>query len=100
MSDKINVFASFYPKENYLNDVQKILANMVELTRAEPGCYQYDFFKSNTGNSFHLVECYAGQSALAAHRETEHYKTYRKLIEALLEKPITVTVMEEIDVKR
>jgi quinol monooxygenase YgiN len=47
-----------------------------------------------------LVECYAGQSALAAHRETEHYKTYRKLIEALLEKPITVTVMEEIDVKR
>jgi quinol monooxygenase YgiN len=99
MSKNIYVFASFYPKASQENQVQEILEGMVDPTRAEPGCLRYDLYISTKdGVSFHLFENYADAAALDFHRQTTHYKSYRSVIEALLDKPIGVVVMDPINV--
>jgi quinol monooxygenase YgiN len=98
MSKNIFVFASFYPKANQESQVQEILKGMVDPTRSEPGCLRYDLYTSTKdGVSFHLFENYVDAAALDFHRQTTHYKSYRSVIEALLEKPIAVVVMDPIN---
>jgi quinol monooxygenase YgiN len=46
---------------------------------------------------FCLVERYADDASIQAHRETEHYKDYRARIMDLLERPIDVTLLEPLD---
>jgi quinol monooxygenase YgiN len=100
MSDNIDVFASFFPKDGSASQVKDILIGMIDPTRNEEGCLKYDFYQSGTEKiSYHLIETYKGPTALAAHRETKHYKVYRSAIESFLEKPIAVTVMQAINIK-
>lgn len=98
MSGVISVVATFSPKEGQGFAVEQILRGMIQPTRAEPGCQRYDLFKSTAAEAkFVLIEAYDGQSALEAHRETVHYKSYRARIMDLLKEPIGVVVLETLD---
>jgi quinol monooxygenase YgiN len=100
MSKSKNVIASFYPRPDQVAQVEAVLRGMVAPTRAEPGNTRYDLFKaSSEPPAFHLFESYQDESALAAHRETPHYKHYRATIMPLLTQAIAVLVMDPIDVK-
>lgn len=75
---------------------------MVAATRAEPGNRRYDLFKSADASGatpFYLVEHYADEAAVAAHRETAHYQQYRADILPLLEQPPQVQLLQAIDSK-
>jgi quinol monooxygenase YgiN len=75
---------------------------MVAKTREEPGCRRYDLFQvpaTSGGGTFCLIEKYADQAAVQAHRETRHYKEYRANIMALLAQPIEVTMLEPVDAR-
>jgi quinol monooxygenase YgiN len=94
------VFVRFFPKAGQEAAVESILRGMIGNTRSEPGCRRYDFYRSALGPSgtmFCLVERYADDAAIQAHRETEHYKDYRARIMDLLERPIDVTLLEPLD---
>jgi quinol monooxygenase YgiN len=95
------VFVVFRPKSGEESRVESILQNMVVNTRKEPGCQRYDFFDSNnTGRRlFHLVERYADDAALAAHRAADYYKDYRARIMDLLEGPPEVAILNPLDVR-
>ena len=98
---KIVVFASFYPKNDKIDEVKDIILNMVAPTRSEKGNEIYNFYeqKKDDGKniSFHLFEVYKDSVALDFHRNTSHYKNYRTKIADLLEKPIEVKVLSSID---
>lgn len=97
----ISVVAVFSPKEGQEAEVEKILRGMCSPTRAEPGCDRYDLFRVNgTQSQFALLEDYKDQPALEAHRQTEHYKSYRGRIADLLSEPIKVTVLSGLEVAR
>jgi quinol monooxygenase YgiN len=94
------VFVRFFPKPGQEAAVESILRGMVGNTRREPGCQRYDFYRSAlapSGTMFCLVERYADDASVQAHRETEHYKDYRARIMDLLERPIDVTLLEPLD---
>jgi quinol monooxygenase YgiN len=94
----ISVVATFIPKENHESAVDAILRGMVKPTREEPGCLRYELYGA-TGPEpqFVLIEAYADQAALEAHRATEHYKSYRSRIVDALREPIKVAVLNAID---
>ena len=99
---KITVIASFYPKEDKVNDVREILLSMTKPTRLEQGNELYNFYgEKNLENkieSFHLFEIYKNTEALDFHRNTMHYKEYRSKINDLLTKPIEVKILNPIDI--
>jgi autoinducer 2-degrading protein len=44
----------------------------------EPGCLRFDVYREKTDATlFFLSEVYADQAALDAHRQTEHFLTFR-----------------------
>lgn len=94
------VFVRFFAKRGREAQVEAILRTMVRATREEPGCRRYDLFRSTAadgGTAFALIERYADEVAVGAHRETAHYKAYREAIVALLTAPIEVTRLESLD---
>ena len=94
------VIARFFPKPGSEARVESILREMVIHTRNEPGCRRYDFYQSSaasTEKAFGLIEQYADQAAIQAHRETAHYKAYRANIMELLAKPIDVAILDPLD---
>ena len=98
---KIVVFASFYPKNDKIDEVKDIILNMVAPTRSEKGNEIYNFYEVKNDNdknmSFHLFEVYKDQTALDFHRNTTHYKNYRLKVVDLLNRPIEVKVLNSID---
>jgi quinol monooxygenase YgiN len=93
------VFASFTPREGRADDVAGILRRMRTETRQEPGNEQYDLFQAERDGraTFHLIERYTNEEALQAHRDSAHYQAYRAEIPALLDEPIGVIVLTEVD---
>jgi quinol monooxygenase YgiN len=94
------VFVRFFPKAGQEAAVESILRAMIGKTRSEPGCRRYDFYRAApapSGTMFCLVERYADDAAIQAHRATEHYQDYRARIMELLERPIDVTLLEPLD---
>jgi quinol monooxygenase YgiN len=100
MSERVSVIASFFPKAGKESEVEQTLRGMISPTRAEPGCERYELYQSaESPPSFHLFEIYRDQAALAAHRETAHYKSYRARIAELLTEPIKVLLLHALNLE-
>jgi quinol monooxygenase YgiN len=99
MSQPVLVFASFVPKADEVEPVRGVLLGMRTATRQEPACEQYDLCsaESDARTPSPLIEKYVDAAALDVHRGTEHYKAYRAAIPELLDEPIGVVVLSEVD---
>ena len=96
----VSVFASFYPRPEATDEFLELMQGMVTGTRLEPGCLRYDLFSAGgQGSGFHLFEVYVDSDALDAHRETDHYRHYRRLAPDMLSEPIGVIVLDPIDAR-
>ena len=91
----VAVIASFTPMADSRHEVRSILEGMIDPTRAEDGCLQYDLYADETG--FHLFERYEDRAAIEHHQGTDHYRAYRAAIADLLAAPIAVVVAEPVD---
>jgi quinol monooxygenase YgiN len=95
---QVSVVAVFTPKAGQSTVVEETLRGMVRPTRNEPGCTRYELYQSaGSDPRFVLLEAYKDQSALEFHRTTDHYKSYRARIIDLLNGPIDVTVLADVD---
>jgi quinol monooxygenase YgiN len=64
-------------KDGELDAVLAALRQLVEASRAEPGCLLYQVHRSpDEENVLFLYEQYADQAAFQAHAESEHFKTH------------------------
>lgn len=95
------VLVRFFPKPGHEQQVESLLRGMVQNTRREPGCLRYDLSKTQRDERdvFVLFEKYRDQAALEAHRETPHYKDYRRDIMDHLSEPIEVSLLTNLDVR-
>ncbi|GAA2786755.1 putative quinol monooxygenase [Streptomyces showdoensis] len=56
--------------------VAELLPEISAASRAEPGCLEYRAVRATENRrEFVLFEGYADEAALAAHRESEHFRT-------------------------
>ncbi len=59
-------------------------------SRREPGVVRFDVVQDLEDRArFVLVEVYRGGAAAAAHKETDHYKTWRDAVAPLMAEPRT-----------
>ena len=66
--------ATVEAKPEAAHEVEAALKKMILPTRAEAGCVRYELFRSKekTG-TFHLLETYANDDALASHHASPHF---------------------------
>ena len=62
-------------REGESDAVAELLRRMAPLSRAEPGCLQYEVHRDrDEPNTFFLFERYADQEAFDAHSASEHFR--------------------------
>lgn len=68
------IFATVEAKPEAASLVETVLRKMILPTRAEAGCISYALFRSEERTStFHLLETYADDAALASHHQSAHF---------------------------
>ena len=68
----------------YLERIKPAMLANARSSVQETGCHQFDVVVSNDDdNKFVFYEVYNDQAALDAHRQTDHFKTYWKILEEL-----------------
>ncbi len=61
------VFARISPKDENFEDAKKAILNILQETRAEPGCRQFELHENDEERSLFLYEEWENESALEAH---------------------------------
>jgi quinol monooxygenase YgiN len=94
---KVTVLALVKAKEGMEETVRKELMALVNPTRSEVGCVDYDLHQAAEDKSlFMFYENWNSMEDLEKHRETAHLKAFRDKAGGLLEKPIEVRLFEMI----
>lgn len=85
---KIYLTAIIRSKTEYLEEVKRVLENMVVETRKESACLQYDLHQSiENENTFIFYEIWADQSGLDQHNQQTYIKEFVNLIDTKLVSP-------------
>ena len=94
---QITVVAMFLAKPDKIAPVHEALMALVELTRREQGCINYDLHQnSDDPRRFVFYENWACMDDLEKHRESAHLKTLVKQADELFAEPADVTLWEKI----
>ncbi|MFL6192675.1 MAG: putative quinol monooxygenase [Thermoanaerobaculia bacterium] len=86
----VHVVATFTAAAGREDELEKVLLEMLEPTRAEAGCIRYDLLRSLPGVSpveFTFVEEWESIEALDAHGRTPHLQGLRPKVQGLAEGP-------------
>lgn len=91
------ITAALTARPGKAEELQALLVGMAPLCRAEPGNLRWDVWQDQSQpNRYVLDELYADDDAVAAHRETAHFKDYLSRIadfadrNALVLRPVAV----------
>lgn len=87
MSHHAKITAILTARPGKADELKALLLGMVPSCRAEPGNLRWDIWQDQSDPSrFVLDELYIDNTAVAAHRETPHFKNYLSKINDLAER--------------
>jgi quinol monooxygenase YgiN len=93
--NNIRVVARFAAKPDRVEDIKRILSELIDPTRAEDGCITYELLQNKQDpTDFTFVEEWSSEAALEKHLSTEHIKRSRSQTEGLLDAGPDVRVYE------
>jgi quinol monooxygenase YgiN len=79
------VFARMKSRKDQIDATRKGLLSLVEPTRKEPGCIQYDLHQSTEDKTiFYFYEKWSDDAAMTAHLQTPHVQKMLKEVPQLL----------------
>ncbi len=94
---KVTVLALAKAKEGMEELARQELLTLVNPTRSESGCINYDLHQAADDKTlFMFYENWESMEDLEKHRESAHLKAFRLKADNILAKPIEVTVFERI----
>ncbi|MEO7191892.1 MAG: putative quinol monooxygenase [Vicinamibacterales bacterium] len=71
-----------------VEDFRAATIQNARLSRTEPGVVRFDMFQqADDPTRFELVEVYRTADAVAAHKETPHYQTWRDAVAGMMAEP-------------
>lgn len=77
-----------FVKEDHIDDFKEATIENHNNTINEPGNYRFDVLQSKEDpGRFTLYEVYENDDAVTAHKETDHYKKWRKKVSDWMAKP-------------
>ncbi|EJJ31031.1 hypothetical protein PMI11_00728 [Rhizobium sp. CF142] len=87
MSNPVKIMAILTARPGKADELKALLAGMIGPSRAEPGNMRWDIWQDQANaDIFILDELYADNAAVAAHRETPHFRDYFAVINDLAER--------------
>ena len=93
----IFIVAKFLIKPEHADKWPDLSREFTEATRAEPGNLRWDIWQDQAdANRFVLDELYVDKAAVAAHRETPHFKNYLAQINNLADRTAIVSDAVEV----
>jgi len=93
----IGIVATLKIKAGHEAEFETVARDLVAAVKAnEPGCLQYELFKSKQASTYLFLEQYANEQALGAHRETAHYKAAGPKLGAVLDGRPTIEILEKV----
>lgn len=96
-NQKVTVLAMAKAKEGMEETVRKELLSLVNPTRSEPGCINYDLHQAHDDKSlFIFYENWKSKEDLDKHLGMPYLKALLEKADSLLAKPIEVTLLEMI----
>ena len=94
---RITVLALVKAKEGMEQTLRQELLSLVNPTRSEPGCINYNLHQAKDEKSqFMFYENWKSMEDLEKHRERAHLKAFKQKAGSLLAKPIEVTLFEMV----
>lgn len=94
---KVTVVAKLKAKDGMEDRVKKELMTMVEETRKEKGCINYDLHVDETDKgTFLFYENWVSKMALEHHFETPHFRNLRSLADELFACPTDIKIMKMV----
>ncbi|MEP7212955.1 MAG: putative quinol monooxygenase [Acidobacteriota bacterium] len=89
----VRVVAHFVAKPESVEDVKRILTDMIDPTRAEDGCVTYELLQNAADpTDFTFIEEWTSKANLDRHAVSDHLKTGRELVKEHLAKESDVRV--------
>lgn len=91
MPQHVKITAVLTARPGHAEELATLLLGMAPLCRAESGNLRWDVWQDHTqSDRYVLDELYADDAAVAAHRDTAHYKSYLLRIPDLAERTALV----------
>lgn len=76
-------------------ELESVLDELVEPTRAETGCLHYELWRNREDpTEFTFIEEWASDEALAAHGQTDHIRNGRARMRKLLAEPLDLRLFD------
>lgn len=69
MIDQLNIIARISPHPAHYEAARAAICDIIEQTRAEPGCMEFRLSENAQDRTLHLYEEWRDEAALAAHHE-------------------------------
>jgi len=89
------VFAKISPKHEHFEDAKQAILNILQQTREEPGCYQFELHENQAEKSLFLYEEWANKSSLEEHYHKPYTSEVFENYEKWLDTPVDVIKMSK-----
>lgn len=87
MFDPVKIMAILTARPGKIDELKALLAGMLGPSRAEAGIMRWDIWQDQANADILVLdELYADNAAVAAHRETPHFRNYFARINDLAER--------------
>jgi quinol monooxygenase YgiN len=97
MDGKITVVARFRAKPGMEDDLKKLLLTLIEPSRSDDGCINYDLHQAIDDPAvFLFYENWRSKEHLDKHSATSHLQDFRSKVKALLAEAPQLTLMNMI----
>ncbi len=90
------VFTTITPKEEYFESAKTAILSILEDTRNETGCIQFDVHTNTDETELFLYEQWVNESALQLHYLQDYTQKVFVAYETWLAKPVDITAMEHL----
>lgn len=99
-NEEIVLFARLQVKKEFVEQAKQAALDIIEESRAEEGCINYDFHQSiDDENLFMWHETWRDMNAIIAHGQSSHLKRFSRAIENIAETPLEVILTKAADNK-
>ena len=99
-NENIVLFARLKVKKDAVDRAREAALSIVEDSRAENGCINYDFHQAiNDATVFLWHETWKNQAAIDAHGESEHFKRFSAEVKDLTDEPLKISLAKMVSEK-
>ena len=96
----IVLFARLKVKKESIEQAKRAAIAIVELSRSENGCINYDFHQAVDDETIFLWhETWTNQESIDAHADSKHFKEFSQAVKDITDEPLQVTLAKMVSQK-